>query len=135
MQRLYTVTTRLQEITVPVCVYMMSRSLTEPQPLQSSEKSKNCLCYYSKKLIEKICGFSRPLRCEHEYGKFHWSTSTCIHTVATTLHIILSDKHIDRQQNSDTHKTLKERVSHISAFVFLSERNSRENMGLCWSAS
>lgn len=58
-----------------------------------------------------------------------------IHTLTTILHIILSDKHIDRQQNPDTHKTLKERVSHISAFCVFFVRETAGKICGCVSPS
>lgn len=58
-----------------------------------------------------------------------------IHTLATILHIILSDKHIDRKQNPDTHKTLKERVSHISAFCVFFARETAGKICGCVSPS
>lgn len=82
---------------------------------------------HSKKLVEKI-GFRGPSRCEHGYTNRTHNIYTQTHTPAITLHIILSDKHINCQLNSDTHKTVRERVSHITDFVFLSERKGRKNI-------
>lgn len=66
-----------------------------------------------------------------------------IHTLAAILHIMLSDKHIDRQQNPDAQNTQRESVSHFSLLCHLCGRKQQEctwltgstSEGVCWPPS
>lgn len=58
-----------------------------------------------------------------------------IHTLAAILHIILSDKHIDRQQNPDAQNTQRESVSHFSLLCHLCGRKQQECTWLTGSTS